>query len=450
VTLGHERAPTPRVAALAFPHTGLPRGAHVRDIPWRSISAAPPLRARAAALRQRLEGEGNRLRLVYFLYFAATGTLQPFLAKYLKGRGFTGGEVGNIQMAPAVVALFAGVVWARIAEKRRDPVRVIGWLTAWAALSALFLPFAATPLAVGAVVFSMSLGDRGLMPLLDSLSLEYVRKRPEVSYSRMRMFGSLGYAVLATALGYVLDARGDRPGDVLVPATIAFFAVCYALAARRLVPEPPAQREHPTWRDLWVLFGDYRLMLVLAAGAIHWVACMPYSLWMGRFVEELGLPAWVAGWAITAGVLAEVTAMMAFPWLERWFSPRALLAVVFLGSAARWALTARTSSAPAIVALQVLHGLSYGLFWATLVKLVTDLVPARMRATGLALCSATVFGVGNMVGSRLVGWGHDQTHSVARLFGWATWPDLAIGAAAVALLAWSAVRAASPPDPGAA
>jgi len=403
------------------------------------MSAPTPRTGRS--LREVLGEEGNRLRLVYFLYFSAAGTSLPFLAKYLKERGFTGDEIGTVQMLPGIPALFAGVLWARVAERIGDTVRVIGWVTAWAALCALLLPFAATPLAVGAVLISMGFGDRALIPMLDSLSVGYVRKHPGTSYSRLRMYGSIGFALLATVLGYVLDARGNRPGDPVIPWTIAAFSVAYALAARRLVPEPVVARERGSRGDLRVLLGNVRLVLLLVACAVHWLACMPYTLWMGRFVDELLLPPWVTGWGITAGVVAEVAAMMAFPWFSRRFSSRALLAVVFLGSALRWGLLSWTTSPAAVIALQLFHGLSYGLFWTTLVQVVTDLVPPRMRATGLALCAASIFGVGTLVGAKLIGWGHDQTGSVTGLFAIGTWIEVAVALVVFVLPAHRPARA---------
>ncbi len=415
--------------------------------------SAPPSRGSGRRpLRALLGEEGNRLRLVYFLYFSAAGTSLPFLAKYLKGKGFTGDEIGTVQMLPGIPALFAGVLWARVAERIGDTVRVIGWVTAWAALCAVLLPFAATPVAVGAVLLCMGLGDRGLIPMLDALSVGYVRAHPGASYSRLRMFGSLGFALLSTVLGYVLDARGNRPGDAVIPWTIAGFSVAYALAARRLAPEPVEARARGARGDLRALLGNVRLVLLLVACAVHWLACMPYTLWMGQFVDELRLPPWVTGWGITAGVVAEVSVMMAFPWLARRLSSRALLATVFVGSAVRWGLLARTTSPAAVVALQLFHGLSYGLFWTTLVQVVTDLVPPHMRATGLALCAASVFGVGTLVGSKLIGWGHDQTGSVTGLFAIGTWIELGVALVVFALPGHGAARAGpgggGRPEPG--
>ncbi len=261
---------------------------------------------------------------------------------------------------------------------------------------------------------------------------------------RIRMFGSLGFVALAFVLGWVLTLRGDRPGDVIVPATIAGAVVCYALAARRLAPAPSAHPERPSWRDLRVLLGDGRLMLLLAAGAVHWAACVPYSFWIGVFVQDLHLAPEVAGTGITAGVLAEIGVMLAFPWLERRFPARALLAVAFLGSAVRWALRARATHPAAVVGLQLFHGLTYGLFWSTLIQVLGHMIPGRLRATGLALNAAMVFGVGNAVGSKLAGRLYDHYHSVAPLFGWGAAADLAITFGVIALLARGAARPAAP------
>ena len=410
-----------------------------------TMSLAARLRSQASRLRTARDSSAGRIRLVYFFFFAASGTSLPYLAAYLRGRGFSGAQIGNIQMLPSLIAPFVAMMWAVVADRRGDPARVLRWVTFWAACSALFLPLAATPLAVAAVVFSLSLGDRAVVPLLDSVSLEHCRAHPGASYSRVRMFGSIGFVALAFVLGQVLTQRGDCPGDVVVPATIAGLAVCYALAARRLAPAPAAHAEVATWTDLLALLRDPRLLLLLGACAVHWAACVPYSLWLGVFVRDLALPARITGASMTAGVLAEIGVMMAFPWIERRFPTRVLLAAAFLASALRWALLWRASSPAAIVALQLFHGLTYGLFWTTLVKVVSEMIPARMRATGLALCSAIVFGCGNAMGAELAGLGYDHYRSVGPLFPWCAAADLGIALAVIGLLGQRMARAAAPP-----
>ncbi len=312
---------------------------------------------------------------------------------------------------------------------------------------ALALPFARTPAAVGVVILLVSLGDRAFVPLLDSVTLEHCRLRPERSYARVRMFGSLGFIALSVLVGRALTLRGNRAGDPLVPALVSLLVIGYALAARRL-PRAPAPAARPGPRDMLALLRTPALPLLLAACAVHWAACAPFHLLFGVHVRDLGLPADVTGAGMAVGVAAEIAVLLAFPRLERRLPLPALFGVAFLGSALRWALLARAGGAVAIVGLQVLHGLTFGLFWGCAMKAMAALVPPSLRATGQALFTAVVFGIGNGAGYALSGAGYDRYGSVAPLFGWAAAVEAALLVAGAAL-AGRLRRAPAAASPGA-
>jgi PPP family 3-phenylpropionic acid transporter len=132
------------------------------------------------------------------------------------------------------------------------------------------------------------------------------------------------------------------------------------------------------------------------------------------------------------GVLAEIAALLAFPRLEARLPLRALFAAAFVGSALRWALLSGARDATAIAALQLLHGLTFGLFWGCAMRALADLVPAPLRATGQAVFSAVVFGGGNAAGYALSGIGYDRLGGVAPLFAFAAALELVSLAIALA------------------
>ncbi len=361
-----------------------------------------------------------RLRLLYFLYYGNVGAFLPYFAAYLRGLGFSGEQIGGVQLIPSVLSPVVAMSWAAFADRRASPGRALAIATTWAAAAALALPFARTPATVGAVILLVSLGDRAFVPLLDSVTLEHCRARPERSYARIRMFGSLGFIVLSVLAGRALTLRGDRPGDPLVPAAVSALVLGYALAARRLPAGPaPSPGERPGPRDMLALLRSRPLLLLLFACAVHWAACAPFHLLFGVFVRDLGLPADVSGAGMALGVAAEIGVLLAFPRVERRLPLRALFGVAFLGSAIRWALLARATGAVEVVGLQLLHGLTFGLFWGCAMAAMAAVVPPSLRATGQALFSAIVFGIGNGAGYALSGAGYDRYGSVAPLFGWA-------------------------------
>ncbi len=376
-----------------------------------------------------------RLRLLYFLYYGAVGSLLPYLAPYLRGLGFSGTEIGAVQLLGPLLGPLAALAWAAAADRSGQPGRVLGRATALAFLAAAALPFARTPLQVGAVLLAMALGDRAVVPLLDSLTLEELRRAPGLSYARVRLAGSLGFAALALLLGGLLAARGDRPGDPLVPLGVALLVGCYALAARGLPAAGPRAGPRPGWPEVRSLLSDRRLLGLLAACGVHWLACAPYHLFFGLLVRERGLPSAVTGLGMAIGVAAEVVALLWFPRLEGRFGLRSLLALAFGGSALRWLALWQAQGAPAVIALQLLHGLTFGLFWGSAVAALARLVPAPLRSTGQAVFSAVVFGGGNALGYQLSGLAYDRLGAAAPLFG------LAAAAEVVAL----ALLLAGPP-----
>jgi MFS transporter, PPP family, 3-phenylpropionic acid transporter len=355
------------------------------------------------------------LRAFYFLYYGYVGTFLPHFAAYLRGLGWSGEQIGAVQMIPAVLAPAVAMAWASWADHVGSPVRALRGATLVACAAALALPFARTPALVGAVLVAQSLGDRAVVPLTDAVTLDWARRAPSRSYAQIRLYGSLGFVVLAVAVGAVLAVRGDRAGDRVVPLAVAACVAGYALMARRIPPAASAG-ERPGGREVRALLRDRALLALLAACAVHWAACAPYHLFFGVLVRDLGLPAHVTGIGMGVGVAGEVVALLLFPRLQARLGGRALFAIAFFGSACRWLLVSWTTTAGALVAVQLLHGLTFGVFWGGAMHALAAAVPPRLRATGQALFSAIVFGAGNGAGYLLSGIGYDRLHGAAPLF----------------------------------
>jgi len=359
-----------------------------------------------------------RLRWFYFLYYAGVGTFLSYFAPYLRGLGFSGEQIGAVSFAQQAVAAPAALVWGTVADRLATPSRVLSICAAGALFALCGLPFARTPAQVGLVVVLSALFSGALVPLVDSTTVEAVKHAEGQSYARTRLWGSIGYVVTAQGLGLLLAARGDRAADRAMPFAYLGCVAGYALVAQ-MIPPVDARPDRPRWREALSLLGNRRLLFLLAISARHWTACAPYHLFYGVLVRDLGLPSSVTGAGLAAGVLAEVFALLAFPSLLRRFNLRGLFAAAFAGTALRFFLLSRAQGALALTALQLLHALSFGIFWGCAVEAMQRIVPVRLRASGQALFSALVFAGGNALGYALSGAGYDRFASAAPLFAWA-------------------------------
>jgi MFS family permease len=108
--------------------------------------------------------------------------------------------------------------------------------------------------------------------------------------------------------------------------------------------------------------------------------------------------------------------MFWFAELRRAFRLETLLCVAFAATVLRWALVSWVGSAFWMVALQALHGLTFGLFWITGMALLNEIVPGPVRATGQAVYLGAMLGVGSLIGYHATGMILDLFHDVGPAF----------------------------------
>lgn len=355
-----------------------------------------------------------KLRSMYFLFYGAVAIYLLFFSPYLKGLGFSGAQISRVMIASPFVGIVATLVWATLADRLRAATTALRWCTAASLLPLLALPFVRSPWAVGCVIVLHNLAAPACVPLIDSVAFEVLRARGG-SYSRTRLFGTVGAMFAVQGLGLLLTARGERAGDGVVPFALVGMVAALALVAQVLPQAPPAERP-PDLRDLQTLARDRRLRLFLLVCVLHWLAMTPYELLFGVYLRDHGLSSRSMSVALIAGNVAEIAMMYAMPALERRWSVRPLLAAAFAAMAARWALLASVQTAGGVAMLQILHGAIGGLFWGTVVRAIGDFVPRRLRVTGHALFASVVVGGGGTLGFWLAGLGYDHLRGAGPLF----------------------------------
>ena len=158
----------------------------------------------------------------------------------------------------------------------------------------------------------------------------------------------------------------------------------------------------------WRLLRGGKVTLVLVASCLHWIACAPFhGMFSIHVTDALRLSPSVVGFSAGLGVTMEILVMFAYPRFADRFAPRHLLFVAFAASGLRWLGLSLVDQAWAILALNALHGLTFGLFYVAAVAYVARQAPPHLRATAQALFVAATFGLGGLVGYLASGLGYD-------------------------------------------
>jgi MFS transporter, PPP family, 3-phenylpropionic acid transporter len=334
----------------------------------------------------------------YFFYFAAIGIFVPYVPPYLRSLGLSGVEIGALMSIAPLLMMVVPLVWGFLADRTQRvtallKVAIFGTVLAFAPLVGVKAVWA-----IGAVLIVHALFFTPITALADTVAISEAR-RLGTEYARLRLWGSVGF--IAASFTFALHLEGGAPPGHAVIAVTALFGGA-ALVSLALRPVPIAARP-PSIRDALRLASDPRLLAFLIAGALHWASAAPYHILFAVHLEDLDVLPRYVGIGLTLAVAAEVGMMWAFARLRRRMPLLGLLALAYAATSARWLLTAFATTGLALAAVQILHGLTFGVFYVASIAHLERTVPAPLLGTGRALFSAVAMGLGGAAGNALAG-----------------------------------------------
>src|SRR5205814_1762338 len=207
--------------------------------PQRPLDPRPRLRPRRRSLRGSREPDDARrggpvpgavplpprrrravvLRLFYACYFAGVGASVPFFPPYLRSLGLSGRQISLLLAVAPLLHLGVPIAWGWIADRTRRPDLVLRLVCLTACLLMVPLVFVRSMPAMLLLYAGHQAFAVPIVGLTDAIALERVRHGAD--YGRIRVWGSLAFALSSLVLGWALDARGRSDGDPLVPTFIA-------------------------------------------------------------------------------------------------------------------------------------------------------------------------------------------------------------------------------------
>src|SRR5260221_6069924 len=321
-------------------------------------------------------------------FFLAPGIQLPFWPVWLAGRGLGVSEIGLVLAAALWIKVIVNPLAGLLADRtgRRRGVMIFLAATNLAG----FLLFVPTHglwpfLFISALTTAAA---SSLMPLGETSALAIVYER-RLDYGRIRLWGSISF--IAGSLGAAMLIAGGTSEitlALLIGAAALNLLACAQLPAHRI---KRSRLIRAGWRRL--LLDRRQLLFLLAAAAIQASHSVYYGFGTLHWTA-LGYSSEAIGWLWAEGVVAEI-ALFAYgaPLLAR-FGPARLLVLAGAAGVLRWSLMAGAVSLPLLLAVQLLHALTFGAAHLGAMHFMARALPEEWSSTGQSLYSATVSGIG--------------------------------------------------------
>ena len=347
----------------------------------------------------------------YLAFYAATGSFVPFLNAHYQNSGIPVEQIGLLAALLQLTTLFANPMWAFTADAfhlhgRLLPMAMLLLLPlAW--LVANFHFFAGL---VG-LVFLYALFQSPIIPLGDNAVMEELGEA-RYEYGRLRIWGAIGFGPAAWFGGTLMERWGmDRSIFVF----LVFMAAGSLVATQLPRPRQVVKTSFLTGLRSITVSSRWRAFLVsIFLAGLGFAVLNNYLI---LFLRTLGAGESLYGLAVAAAGVSELPVFFFSTWLIQRWSPRGLLLVSMIALAARLVLTSLIREPYIILAIQLLHGLTFSALWAAGVSYSSELAPTGLGASAQALFGMTLFGLSGMVGAFLGGQVY-QYFGPAAVFQW--------------------------------
>jgi PPP family 3-phenylpropionic acid transporter len=344
-----------------------------------------------------------RLSAFYFAYFAQVGAASPYFSLYLASLGLAAAQIGVLLSLGQLMRVVGPNFWGWIADRGGQRVRIIAITLACGGVCFAGFFFVRSFWGMFALLLALGFFTSASMPLFESLTLAHLRGEVS-SYGSIRLWGSVGFIVTVTLVGYALDALPVSSLLWMVLATYALGWIC-ALA----VPDASGGGAHTEAEPVWSILRRPEVVALLAACFLMTLAHGPLYAFFSIYLVDHGYSKAAVGWMWTYGVIAEIIVFLLMPALMRRYTLTGILLVCFAATVLRFLMIGwGVDSAPVLFAAQLLHGLSFGAYHAAAVTVIHRWFQGAHQVRGQAIYLSVTFGAGGVLGSLLAGLGWDS------------------------------------------
>jgi PPP family 3-phenylpropionic acid transporter len=365
----------------------------------------------------------------YFWYFLFVGTNAPYLSLYLSAAGLGIAQIGLIMSMSPATRLVGPLFWGWIADRsgaRVGVMRACAFLAMGAVIALWFAADHFIPVLVLATLVFFA--NAGQVPIGEALAHQ-ASGGDAGRYSRMRVWGSIGFIVGVLAMAPALELTGilSLPWwlAAMMIALLAALLLMPGGAGRPRAVLPGASPIRSSLRDPALVAFFVSLFLMIDAHSAFYAF---FSLFLER--HGYGKPAIGALWAV--GVLAEMALFYAAMPIFARFDALALLRFSMAVAVLRFALVAVSDgSVWLLVVSQLMHAVTFGLHHSASQALLQRWYEPGSQARAQGLFSTIGYGLGGTLGGLAAS---------ALWLGWS--PEAAFGGAALAAaLGWASVHA---------
>ncbi len=334
-----------------------------------------------------------RLSRFYFFYYFFVGAFVPYWGIYLQSENFSPSSIGILLSLFQISRIIAPNFWGWLADHTGHRVKWIK-LTSFLGLIGFIGVFWAKGFFwIFLVMSALSLFTSSTLPLAESLTLAHLATT-NGHYSRIRLWGSIGFIVASLFLGYLIDLQGI---NILLWVLLIAQAIIFFLS--NTIPETKEIQNKKNDLSIWKIIKTPSVIALLIGCTLmvsaHGVLYNFYSI----YLKDHGYSSATIGWLWAVGVICEILIFMAMPKILRRYSLKSILLMsLFLGVIRFILIGTSPDHLYLLFIAQMFHAATFGSFHAASIEVIAYYFKGRNQTRGQAIYNSVAYGIGGTIG----------------------------------------------------
>jgi MFS family permease len=245
------------------------------------------------------------------------------------------------------------------------------------------------------------------LSVANSLAFAHL-KDPAREFGFVRMGGTVGWIVVSWPFIFLLGDKADAMQTrwvFIVAGILSFVLAAYSL----MLPHTPPRKDAAgldrfAWLRAARLLAVPHVLVLFIVILIDSVIHNGYFVVIDGFLTQIGISAKMTMVVSSIGQVAEILAMLVLGAVLTRVGWKWTMIVGVLGHAVRYGVFAFFGTADhqlLIIAIQILHGICYAFFFATVYIYVDAVFPADVRSSAQGAANLLILGAGMVFASQL-------------------------------------------------
>lgn len=337
----------------------------------------------------------------FFLY-GSIGILISFFPLYFQSIGLSTVLIGLIMAGGPFISIFANPFWGYWSDRTQNIKRIILIMMVGNVVVVQFVFQFHTLSYIITAMLVFFFFQTPMFSQSNTLILNTI-EQTNLKFGSFRIWGSLGWSVLAFSAGPIINKIGIDNLWILY-SSILLIALLLAFSLPRGKVEGVQSIQKGGYSK--ELFANKYFLVFVVLGVLISVPNSINQTFSSLYIYELGGSAVLVGGSIFLSAIFEIPVFLL---LDRYLSRKtrtmfAILIIVSILFAIRWFLMSFAVSPMQIAFIQMLNSVTFGGYYYIGTTLTAYLIPVNLRASGQAVFALTWGGVSGLVAGLVGGW----------------------------------------------